>query len=500
MPYSEKCLSQLGIDGGGLGSVSGGYDHLGYSVLMNTRPFATEQTKPTLLTPKMEYNGKIYEHNELGGLKNTFQTDLNTCMAKGQTVKLMPQLPEGATDTGNWKWNTGETTKDITVSTDKSFVYRATYTNENGVESEQVFTIAVDGDCNSSLVYGNIYANGEYMGDTEAEVFYGSTVTLNVWNSSGWGAGLWDNGQTGGSCTLSAVTRDRDVSVIFTNQGGRKSILTFHIKVRTMQPNIDVNNVTNENVTEVIVNSGDNVTLSPYVATALSGGNYEWSDGSSEKTLSLGSVEKTGIYTLHYTLGDIIDETMTFRVFVTETDSKVMVNPDNYLIRHVATDTYLTNNGDSTVSLKPLNEADNSQKWCITRANSARYDIISLADSLYIKSTGELVERTYRTQRIALAKGSNYCLFFNSSNMYWTVDAATLDINFEGSDQLYSYPFELIPVEYDPTAIKSVSSNSIDNSNDVYNLQGQVVRRNAQNLDGLTPGIYIINKRKVLIK
>ena len=36
MPFSEQSYNQMGIDGGGQGSTSGGYDHLGYSVLMNT--------------------------------------------------------------------------------------------------------------------------------------------------------------------------------------------------------------------------------------------------------------------------------------------------------------------------------------------------------------------------------------------------------------------------------------------------------------------------------
>ena len=37
MPFSEWAYEQMGIDGGGEGSTSGGYDHMGYSVLMNTR-------------------------------------------------------------------------------------------------------------------------------------------------------------------------------------------------------------------------------------------------------------------------------------------------------------------------------------------------------------------------------------------------------------------------------------------------------------------------------
>ena len=37
MPFSEVSYENMGIDEGGQGGTSGGYDHLGYSVLMNTR-------------------------------------------------------------------------------------------------------------------------------------------------------------------------------------------------------------------------------------------------------------------------------------------------------------------------------------------------------------------------------------------------------------------------------------------------------------------------------
>ena len=48
---------------------------MGYSVLMNTRDFPTPEQIPTPLTPIMEYNGISVEHNELGGLHNTYRTE-----------------------------------------------------------------------------------------------------------------------------------------------------------------------------------------------------------------------------------------------------------------------------------------------------------------------------------------------------------------------------------------------------------------------------------------
>ena len=37
-------------------------------------------------------------------------------------------------------------------------------------------------------------------------------------------------------------------------------------------------------------------------------------------------------------------------------------------------------------------------------------------------------------------------------------------------------------------------------SGNVYDLNGQLVRRNATSLDGLRKGIYIVNRKKVVVK
>ena len=165
MPFSEVAYTQMGIDEGGKGSTSGGYDHLGYSVLMNTRDeqLCPAEKVPTELSPKMEYSatlsaslipslaqekkrglvkGVTILHNELGGLVNTYSTTNSKLLPQGKTLRLMPQLPAGEEDTGQWQWNTGETTRDITVTTDWSYVYRVTYTNTRGIQSDLAFFIA----------------------------------------------------------------------------------------------------------------------------------------------------------------------------------------------------------------------------------------------------------------------------------------------------------------------------------------------------------------------
>ena len=165
MPFSELAYQQMGIDEGGKGSTSGGYDHLGYSVLMNTydEQLSPADKTPTELTGQMEYSSIltsslipsltqekkrglvtnfVTNHTELGALVNTYSTIKSTLLPNGKTLRLIPILPEGEEDTGLWQWNTGETTREITVSTGWSYIYRVTYTNANGIQSQLAFSIA----------------------------------------------------------------------------------------------------------------------------------------------------------------------------------------------------------------------------------------------------------------------------------------------------------------------------------------------------------------------
>ena len=168
----------------------------------------------------MEYNGVSVEHNELGGLKSTYRLEPTETLPAGTVVTLKPQLPQGTADTGNWRWNTGETSKDITIVADRSGVWRATYTNENGVESEQVFTIAVEGDCEECTLRPNVTYNGTTRETSTVNAFYGSEVGLSITPTDGWGFYEWETGSTASSITLPHVTTSRDVAVIFTGQGG----------------------------------------------------------------------------------------------------------------------------------------------------------------------------------------------------------------------------------------------------------------------------------------
>ena len=477
MPFAEQAYQQMGIDAGGTGATSGAYDHLGYSVLMNTRTtqLCPEDQRPTLLTPRMVFDGKSIDHNELGGLRNTYIAQSTQPVAKGKTVTLMPQLPEGEEDTGLWQWNTGEQTKDITIQADRSYIYRATYTNKNGVKSEQMFSIAVEGDCTPSATNGSIYANGELVGDTVATVYYGDKLSLSANESFGWYAAIeWDNGQTGNTANYGHITTERTIQAYILSQGERKEPVNFHIHLKYLEPRIIKNGTVYQDTTRMVVSSGDVVTLQPYVPTTVGQVSYQWSDGSSKSSLSLGAVETSGIYTVTISWADH-SETITYEVFIRDNDSQHSLPDGNYLVRHAATDTYLTCNGalqKVTFTEGSQESPSDGQVWYISSANN-RYSLQALPDSLGLSSTGMCLTSSIRIyyldgalgiERYAMRTGTG------SSSRFWNTDNDGTFSYTTGTSPT-DFPFELIPV----SDLSTISRVTLGNNGApaIYDLQGR---------------------------
>ena len=51
----------------------------------------------------------------------------------------------------------------------------------------------------------------------------------------------------------------------------------------------------------------------------------------------------------------------------------------------------------------------------------------------------------------------------------------------------------------DPSGVRDITTAAPKTFN-VYSLSGQIIRRNATSLQGLTRGIYIVNGKKYLVK
>lgn len=494
MPFSEIALEKMGIDGGPTGAVSGPYDHMGYSVLTCTYDgIADEQHRPTLLTPRMEYDGKIIDHNELGGLENNYIINVNTALPKGKTVKLMPQLPEGVVDTGKWNWNTGETTKDITVTTDKSFIYRAIYTNENGIKSEQMFSIAVNADCTPTTVSSSIYSNDIWVGTTEATVPCGSNVTLNVAGASGWGDGKWSTGQTGTSITLSSLISDKEIKGQFINQGGLAQTITFRIHVKGLQPCALLNNRLVTDSLSLTANSNDALVLYAKVPSTIVNAKYEWSNGCTSKYLDLGEGLESGDYTLRVT-GEGFDESMTFHVLVID-EKFVNLSAGNYAIHDWENDTYLTYEEGMTMpkfeSLKgEIDKYDNTQVWKVEpKVSSAyvKYNFISLVggSTPYLNAT-KMQAKAYQPFYIRGLIGSNHVAIRTlKKEEYWKVNEQG-ELNTKGQSGLSVFPFEFIPVK------EGQITNGIQDVMDDMNAENvEYFTVAGVKTDAKAPGVYL---------
>lgn len=521
MPFSENSYNSMGIDAGGVGSTSGGYDHLGYSVLMNTRdvPLAPADQVPTELSPKMEYSGtlttnlipslalekklgnvsgKEMAHSELGGLVNSFTVNNRTCVPRGGTVKLMPQLPESEEDTGIWQWDTGEQTRDITVPTDRSYIYRVTYTNGRGVKSQQCFAIAVENDCNPTLLTPSYTLDGTTVtGVHTLEVLAGERATLTAIPACGWGTYKWSSGQTTESITTPAITSSCDYTLEYTNQGSAVSTCTFHIKMIAAAPYIKTTAGITDDV-ECVVNPGQEVTLGLHLASSVSASSVTWSTGEQGSEITLSDVQTSGRYTASFPFGGETVE-VEFQVLVKATDQATLAS-GYYLVCHAETGRLLT--GHAINELATFEEGDTSQPtalqaWYI-KSNTTRHSLTAMPDSLPLFSNGKLgkvalysfyFEQAVGTDRYAIRTGIT-----DDSKRYWDVNA---DGSLNTEPATFSgYPFRIVPIEPALGVEETIMNQKEEEGyHEVYDLQGR-------RMDALQAksGLYIINGKKVMLK
>ena len=538
MPYSEASYKDMGIDEGGQGGTSGGYDHLGYSVLMNTRDIqlCPANQIPTELSPRMEYsstittnlipslaqertrglvNGKTIIHNELGGLVNTYTLNNKTTVPIGQTLILQPQLPEGEEDTGLWQWNTGEQTREITISTDQSYIYRVTYTNKNGIQSQLCFSIASSGDCTPDILTPSITIDAETRNDTIGRVLYGKTAKLSAIPNGWWGTWRWTGNKTTQEITTSALHQSTNYIVDYTNQGGAVSSLTFHLDVLAALPFAKVNaesvKLKEEEVIEVggkmlapqsslIVEVGADVMLGLTLPTTVKPTNVMWDNGETGDTLHITDISESQEHTARFTLaGEEVE--IRFLVLVYSSESST-VEPGHYLLRHIATDTYLTAVGKNQLAtFQPRSEIDQTQTWLLERNTSGKYNMISLAstDSLKLNTNSMTTSSTYYPFYIEQAIGTDLVALSTgtkTTRRYWNVtDDGTVNTSFSTTLQLF--PFQLISL--DETGIQTMENVKDKKTDIIYDLSGRRVERQFDILLSQSrKGIYIANGKKII--
>ena len=227
MPYCQKMKDIIGIEGGGgaYGGNSGHYDHTGFGDLMHyDAPVAADKV-PTIIMPMITGAGINRRYAEIRNVE------------PGTKLTLTASVLKGENDTGNWKWDDGSEGNQRVITADSSRLYRVTYTNENGVESEQLFSVAVRGEgvrgtLNVTATYNGRPFEGEnvLMGIGRQLTVTTSYTNWNYIESEEW---FDENGKllgTGGSYTYT-LQDSEEHKLIFrlTNESGVKIERTFNI-------------------------------------------------------------------------------------------------------------------------------------------------------------------------------------------------------------------------------------------------------------------------------
>ena len=304
LQYAEKASAAVCPDGGGgnYSQNSGGFDHVGFSTLTSWRPAIAAEQTITPLSGDIIYKGVTYKNQtNLGGLKYKYEICPSKGIpADGADITLIPQLPGGATDSGQWKWSTGETTRQITVKADRSYIYRVTYTAQNGTTSQQAFAIAVSGDAQPDIMTNEITIDGTIYQDTVQTILAGSDVTLYAGATTGWTDDyLWDNGQTANTVTVPSVTTSRTYTCQYANQSGAVSESRFHLNVVDALQHITVGGRESE-TNEVQVLAGTGVTLKLIIPATSNPEEIVWTGGFKGAAYTIDSVEENTEITATY--------------------------------------------------------------------------------------------------------------------------------------------------------------------------------------------------------
>lgn len=309
MQYTEAASAKVCPDGGGgnYSQNSGGFDNLGFSTLTGWRPAIDASQAITPLSGDIKYNGRVYKNQtNLGGLKYTYEICPSKAIpADGAEITLMPQLPDGATDSGNWLWSTGEKTRDITVKADRSYIYRVTYTAANGAVSRQSFAIAVAGDAAPDVMTSEVTVDGNVEQTTDVTILSGNNVTMTTNATTGWVADsyLWDNGTSANTVTVNNILTPRSYTCQYANQSGAVSESKFNINVVPALQYIGTVPTPSRSLkpaTEITVLKGADVTMELVIPMYDLAENVTWPDGSHGTTYSVKNVNENMTVKVHF--------------------------------------------------------------------------------------------------------------------------------------------------------------------------------------------------------
>ena len=228
MPYCQQMKDIIGMElGGGSYAISGsgGYDFTGFGDLMHYDQQVHADSVPTILQPVIMSENSTRYYAEISNVE------------PGTVLTLSVSLPNDEENTGNWHWEDGAIGQQRQINVDKSGVYRVTYTNEAGVESTQMFSVAVAGEGIEGTLNTYVTYDGHNIEGYDVRMGIGKKVTISTtystWNyiqSEIWTDEKGNQIATGGTITYTLKDEaDHILTFTLTNQSGVKSVRTFNI-------------------------------------------------------------------------------------------------------------------------------------------------------------------------------------------------------------------------------------------------------------------------------
>ena len=482
MPYTTAARDALGYEVGGLGSTSGGYDHLGLTTLTCHRPAIDPALASATLTGSIIADGDtLSEQTEIGGLKWTYVKETSNALPAGTELTLVVDLPDSLQGTGTWSWNTGDSgTASITVTPTRSQRYIATYTNEEGVESTAAFSVAILGDCRPDSVTPTITAyaaptiadfstDSITLTDNTITVLAGTDVLMQgSATSADWGYYEWEDLSTTDTLSASLLTRDRDYHLVYTNPGGAQTLTTFHICVVPMEPWVQVDSADLLSSSSVYPFAGQTVRLIPNTTETYAVGTWLWSTGDTTQVLTLDSITQSGTYTVVHSFGSLSD-TLEFYV---EVATAALIPDGNYHILNADdADSYLGIYTTATPRFLAYEADDHDQfVWYFERDTTlSRYKITSAYSGRYLNAstaTARLsLSSSYQADRhsFSLWQGDEadcYALqvapYYDETFLYIDDDATTFCCD---EETLSGFPFRIIAAELS-TGINDIAAET----------------------------------------
>jgi hypothetical protein len=276
----------------------------------------------------------------------------------GETVTLT------ATGSGNFLWNTGETTSSITVNPTVTTTYSVTASNSCSADSTDDIIVIVN-----DLPSVNA--------GVDVTILNGENTTL---TATGTGSFLWSTGETSPSITVNPTSTTTYSVVVTSDQGCL---------------NQDTVVVTVENTESVVADAGQDQNVCPdsseTVLTASGGDSYLWSTGETTTSITV-SPTVTTVYTVAVYVGNThsiddvtvnIDESCSDNIVV-QKELKLYPNPTNGVINIEMSGV----KGDLNVSFFNLNgsmvHTENMNNSSKAKVLKSQINLFRLAKGMYI--------------------------------------------------------------------------------------------------------------------